>query len=75
MGPFLSTWLAQVEHWSPSLISFVLSASLVAGMALAAPAGMLLDYARAAAGDADGGVRRDPGGHAGDDRGAWVLAG
>ncbi len=43
MGPFLPTWLAQVEHWSPSQISFILSAALVAGMVLNTPAGVLVD--------------------------------
>jgi len=43
MGPFLPTWLAQVEHWSPSRISFILSAALVAGVALSTPAGILID--------------------------------
>ncbi len=43
MGPFLPTWLAEVEHWSPSRISFVLSAGLVAGVALSTPAGIVVD--------------------------------
>jgi MFS family permease len=43
MGPFLPTWLAQVEHWSPTRISFILSAALVAGVALSTPAGILID--------------------------------
>lgn len=43
MGPFLSTWLVQVEHWSPDRISAVLSMALIAGMVLSTPAGMLID--------------------------------
>lgn len=43
MGPFLSTWLAEVEHWGPARISLILSTGLVAGVALTTPAGMVID--------------------------------
>ena len=43
MGPFLSTWLSQAEHWPPNQIGFVLSAGLFAGMLMAIPAGSLID--------------------------------
>ena len=43
MGPFLSTWLTEAEHWPPDRIGLVLSAGLLAGMLLATPAGALID--------------------------------
>ena len=43
MGPFLSTWLAQAERWTPDRIGWVLSAGLIAGMLMATPAGALID--------------------------------
>ena len=43
MGPFLSTWLAQAQHWPPNEIGGVLSAGLIVGMLMATPAGALID--------------------------------
>jgi MFS family permease len=43
LGPFLSTWLAQTQHWGPDRVGYVLSAGLLAGMVLSTPAGALID--------------------------------
>jgi MFS family permease len=43
LGPFLSTWLAQTQHWGPDRIGYVLTAGLLAGMVLSTPAGAVID--------------------------------
>ena len=43
LGPFLSTWLAQTQHWGPDRIGYVLFAGLLAGMVISTPAGALID--------------------------------
>ncbi len=43
LGPFLSTWLAEVRHWSPAQVGTVIAAGSLAGAALAGPAGSLVD--------------------------------
>lgn len=43
LGPFLSTWLAEVRHWSPDQIGTVLAVGSLAGAALSGPAGSLVD--------------------------------
>jgi MFS family permease len=43
LGPFLSTWLVQTQHWGPDRIGYVLFAGMLAGMVLSTPAGALID--------------------------------
>ena len=43
LGAFLSTWLAQVAHWNPQQIGFIIAAGSLTGAVLAAPAGALVD--------------------------------
>ena len=43
LGPYLSTWLAQTEHWDPQAIGIILSVGLLTGMLFSTPAGMLID--------------------------------
>lgn len=43
LGPFLSTFLAEVRHWSPDQVGTVIAAGSLAGAALSAPAGSLVD--------------------------------
>ena len=43
LGAFLSTWLAQTQHWDPQQIGIILSAGLLTGMLLSTPAGALID--------------------------------
>ncbi len=43
LGPFLSTWLAQVAKWAPSEIGWVIAAGSLTGAVLAGPAGSLVD--------------------------------
>lgn len=43
LGPFLSTWLAEVAKWSPSQIGWVIAAGSLTGAALAGPAGAMVD--------------------------------
>jgi MFS family permease len=43
LGAFLSTWLAQTQHWDATAIGFILSAGLFTGMLLSTPAGSLID--------------------------------
>jgi predicted MFS family arabinose efflux permease len=43
LGPFLSTWLAQVAHWSPPEIGWVIAAGSLTGAAFAGPAGSMVD--------------------------------
>ena len=43
LGPFLSTWLAEVRHWSPEQIGTVLAVGSLVGALLAGPAGSLVD--------------------------------
>jgi MFS family permease len=45
LGAFLSTWLAQTQHWDPKEIGIILSAGLLTGMLLSTPAGALIDRA------------------------------
>lgn len=43
LGPFLSTWLAQVVGWSPSQIGWVVALGSVTGALFAGPAGQVVD--------------------------------
>lgn len=43
LGPFLSTWLAEVRQWNPAQIGSVIAAGSVMGAVLAGPAGSLVD--------------------------------
>lgn len=43
LGPFLSTWLAQVGHWSPARIGSVTTIVGLATLALNGPAGLMVD--------------------------------
>jgi MFS family permease len=43
LGPFLSTWLAEVRKWTPEQIGSVIAAGSLVGALLAAPAGSLVD--------------------------------
>ena len=43
LGAFLSTWLAETEHWDAREIGFILSAGLLTGMLLSTPAGSIID--------------------------------
>ena len=43
LGPFLSTWLAQVVGWNPSEIGWVIALGSVSGALLAGPAGQVVD--------------------------------
>ncbi len=43
LGPFLSTWLAQILRWGPDRVGYVLFAGLLTGMAISTPAGVLID--------------------------------
>ena len=43
LGPFLSTWLAEVAHWNPAQIGTVVAAGSLTGALLAGPAGALVD--------------------------------
>ena len=43
LGPFLSTWLAEVRHWNPGQVGTVIAVGSLAGAALAGPAGSIVD--------------------------------
>lgn len=43
LGPFLSTFLAEVAQWSPSQIGWVVAAGSLTGALLAGPAGSVVD--------------------------------
>ena len=43
LGPFLSTWLAEVRHWTPAQIGTVIAVGSLAGAALSVPAGSIVD--------------------------------
>ena len=43
LGAFLSTWLAQVRHWSPGQIGTVIAVGSLVGAVCAGPAGSLVD--------------------------------
>ena len=45
LGPFLSTWLAQVGHWSPDRIGLVTTIVGLGTLVLNSPAGALVDRA------------------------------
>ena len=46
LGPFLSTWLAETGHWSPSRVGLIATLVGLGGMLLNAPAGWLADHTR-----------------------------
>ena len=43
LGPFLSTFLADVAHWNPAQIGWVVAAGSITGALLAGPAGSMVD--------------------------------
>ena len=43
LGPFLSTWLAEVAKWNESQIGWVIAAGSLTGALLAGPAGSIVD--------------------------------
>ena len=43
LGPFLSTWLAQVAGWNPSQIGWVIAIGSLTGAMLSGPAGQVVD--------------------------------
>ena len=43
LGPFLATWLAEVAHWNPAQIGYVMTASTIGVMVFSTPAGALVD--------------------------------
>jgi MFS family permease len=43
LGPFLATWLAEVAHWNPAQIGYVITASTIGVMVFSTPAGAIVD--------------------------------